>query len=191
MGNLANQTWLKLSDNQLSGCVPSRRNGRRIADGQDRNRILDRGRGAPGAKGQRSVRGFRTRSHRRVEYRQFGSVPDFLRLWQAREHPGALAADPLRRRAKRSRLYGTTGSSQIRIRQPDQLRGTGDPVGILVVLGSNCRPGHHPVHDIFIVYPPSWGRSSGLPRPGSPSQRPCGDCTIPDDPECGWCLSSS
>ena len=39
--------------------------------------------------------------------------------------------------------------------------------------------------------PPSWGRSSGWPQPGSPSQRPCGGGTTPDDPECGWCLSSS
>ena len=33
LGNLANLRRLNLSDNQLSGCVPSRRNGRRIADG--------------------------------------------------------------------------------------------------------------------------------------------------------------
>ena len=33
LGNLANLTRLKLSNKQLSGCVPSRRNGRRIADG--------------------------------------------------------------------------------------------------------------------------------------------------------------
>ena len=33
LGNLANLTRLSLSDNQLSGCVPSMRNGRRIADG--------------------------------------------------------------------------------------------------------------------------------------------------------------
>ena len=66
-------------------------------------------------------------------------------------HPHFLP--PLRRQAKWSRLYGTTGSSQIRFRQPDQLREPGDPVGVLVVLGSNCRPGHHPVHDIRIVSP--------------------------------------
>ena len=33
LGNLANLTRLNLSDNHLSGCVPSRRNGGRIADG--------------------------------------------------------------------------------------------------------------------------------------------------------------
>ena len=33
LGNVANLTRLNLSDNQLSGCVPTRRNGRRIADG--------------------------------------------------------------------------------------------------------------------------------------------------------------
>ena len=44
---------------------------------------------------------------------------------------------------------------------------------------------------VFHRLSPSWGRSSGWPQPGSPSQRPCGGCTTPDDPECGWCLSSS
>ena len=33
LGNLPNLTRLNLSDNQLSGCGPSRRNGGRIADG--------------------------------------------------------------------------------------------------------------------------------------------------------------
>ena len=35
LGNLANLTRLNLSDNQLSGCVPSRRNGGRIAGGTE------------------------------------------------------------------------------------------------------------------------------------------------------------
>ena len=33
LGNLVRLGILALADNQLSGCLPSRRNGRRIADG--------------------------------------------------------------------------------------------------------------------------------------------------------------
>ena len=44
---------------------------------------------------------------------------------------------------------------------------------------------------IFSSFIPLVGALIGLAATGSPSQRPCGGCTTPDGPECGWCPSSS